>query len=88
MPELKGLISSSSGNHRAVHGIGVSSGMAIAKAWYGSRKWRYLCVNLKHSDEPELAGGTAESGVLQVQMDLDALAMRFQDAVQVDSSLF
>ena len=83
--ELKGLISSSSGNHRAVHGIGVSSGMAIAKAWVWQPKMALSQVNLKHSDEPELQVELLNQAVLQVQMDLDALAMRFQDAVQVDS---
>ncbi len=83
--ELKGLISSSSGNHRAVHGIGVSSGIAIAKAWVWQPKMALSQVNLKHSDEPELQVELLNQAVLQVQMDLDALAMRFQDAVQVDS---
>ena len=79
--ELKGLISSSSGNHRAVHGIGV----AIAKGWVWQPKMALSQVTLKHSDEPELQVELLNQAVLQVQMDLDALAMRFQDAVQVDS---
>lgn len=83
--ELKGLISSSSSNHRAVHGIGVSAGMAIAKAWVWQPKMALSQVNLKHSDEPELQLELLNQAVLQVQMDLDALAMRFQDAVQIDS---
>ena len=83
--ELKGLISSSSSNHRAVHGIGVSAGMAIAKAWVWQPRMALSQVNLKHSDEPELQLELLNQAVLQVQMDLDALAMRFQDAVQIDS---
>lgn len=82
--ELKGLISSSS-NHRAVHGVGVSSGMAIAKAWVWQPKMALSQVNLKHSDEPELQLELLNQAVLQVQIELDSLAMRFQDAVQVDS---
>ena len=83
--ELKGLISSSAGSHRAVHGIGVSAGMAIAKAWVWQPKMALSQVNLKHSDEPELQLELLNQAVLQIQMDLDALAMRFQDAVQIDS---
>ncbi len=83
--ELKGLISSSSSNHRAVHGVGVSSGMAIAKAWVWQPKMALSQVNLKHSDEPELQLELLNQAVLQVQIELDSLAMRFQDAVQIDS---
>lgn len=83
--ELKGLIAAPSNTHRTVHGIGVSAGMAIANAWVWQPKMELSQVNLKHSDEPELQIELLNQAVLQVQMDLDSLAMRFQDAVKVDS---
>lgn len=83
--ELNGLLNSEVNVHRVVCGQGVSPGMAIAKAWVWQPRMDISQIHLKQSDEPELQLELFNQAVLQVQLELDALALRLQDSVDVDS---
>lgn len=83
--QLKGLVNTPTNLHRVIKGLAVSSGMTIAKAWVWQPKMDLSQVNLKHSDETELQVELLNQAILQVQMDLDSLALRFEDAVTADS---
>jgi len=71
--------------HRTLKGLPVSGGVAIARAWVWQPKMELDQVTLKKSDDPELQVELFNQAMLQVQLDLDAMALRFRESVNPDS---
>lgn len=83
--EAKGILHSKRNWRRTLKGVGASSGVAIARAWVWQPKMELSQVHLKKTEEPELQLELLEQALLQVQLDLDALALRFSESVSQDS---
>lgn len=71
--------------HRTLKGLPVSGGVAIARAWVWQPKMELDQVTLKKSEDPELQVELFNQAMLQVQLDLDAMALRFRESVNPDS---
>lgn len=83
--EVKGILLNQHHWRRTLKGVAASPGLAIAKAWIWQPKLELSQINLKHSDDPELQSELLQQAVLQVQMDLDRLVLRFRESVAKDS---
>lgn len=83
--EMKGLLHSDQHWRRSLKGVAASGGVAIAKAWVWRPKMDLEQVALKHSEDAELQLELLQQAVLQVQLDLDAMALRFRESVSHDS---
>ena len=84
--EAKGILHSKRNWRRTLKGVGASSGVAIAQAWVWQPKMELSQVHLKKTEEPELQLELLDQALLQVQLDLDALALRFSESVSEDST--
>lgn len=83
--EMKGMLHADQHWRRSLKGVAASSGVAIARAWVWRPKMELEQVALKYSDDPELQLELLQQAVLQVQLDLDAMALRFRESVSNDS---
>lgn len=84
--EMKGILHQAEPQlHRTLRGVGASGGVAIARAWVWQPKMELQQVAMKKSDDPELQLELFNQAMLQVQMDLDAMALRFRESVSQDS---
>ncbi len=83
--EAKGILHAKRSWRRTLKGVGASSGVAIARAWVWQPKMELSQVHLKKSEEPELQLELLDQALLQVQLDLDAMALRFSESVSQDS---
>jgi phosphotransferase system enzyme I (PtsP) len=83
--EMKGMLHADQQWRRSLKGVAASSGVAIARAWVWRPKMELEHVAPKQSDDPELQLELFNQAVLQVQLDLDATALRFRESVSQDS---
>ena len=83
--EMKGMLETDQQWHRRIKGVAASGGIAVARAWIWRPKLELEQVNLRQSDDRELQQELFQQAVLQVQLDLDSLALRFRDSVSQDS---
>ena len=83
--EMKGMLHADQQWRRSLKGVAASAGVAIARAWVWRPKMELEQVAAKRGEDPELQLELFNQAVLQVQLDLDATALRFQEAVSQDS---
>ncbi|MGL4205494.1 MAG: phosphoenolpyruvate--protein phosphotransferase [Aeromonadaceae bacterium] len=84
--EMKGMLHQEEPQlHRTLRGVGASGGVAIARAWVWQPKMDLQQVTMRKCDDPELQLELFNQAMLQVQMDLDAMALRFRESVSQDS---
>lgn len=70
---------------RSLKGVAASSGVAIARVWVWRPRLELDQVPMKQAQDPELQLELFNQAVLQVQLDLDTMALRFRESVSQDS---